>query len=171
MTNTPNTPESKDTPVTITIYSNRYKGMLREFTDKDIEPILFLVSKTNDNPSDVALPLGTIRDLFYEGASAVEGQRPVITVRINGREREVALAEAPSEMEPGFFDASIKLPPPAEPSGVMLRRMMEKIDEMRALIEELVSEVKLPEQSVPEPKHVLPMEPLGPEWTKDKDNG
>ena len=58
-----------------------------------------------------------------------------------------------------------------EPSGVMLRRMMEKIDEMRALIEELVSEVKLPEQSVPEPKHVPPMEPLGPEWTKDKDNG
>lgn len=74
------------------------------------------------------------------------------------------LAGAPAGANP-------HLPPPAEPSGVMLRRMMEKIDEMRALIEELVSEVKLPEQSVPEPEHVLPMEPLGPEWTKDKDNG
>lgn len=54
-----------------------------------------------------------------------------------------------------------------EPSGVMLRRMMEKIDEMRAQIEELVSEVKLPEQSVPEPKHVPPMEPLRPVYRED----
>lgn len=205
-----NTPESKDTPVTITMYGDRYKGMLREFDEPGTRPVLFIVG-TNDGTDDVALPLGTIRDLFYEGARrSARDKRQVITVRINGREREVTLAEPPSEMAPEFFPGTSKidqvtwltpsqrgpyvhyvdplrkdntaapylaapsesgatphLPPPSEPSGVVLRRMMKKIDEMKAQIEELVSEVKLPEQVVPEREHVVPMEPLRPVFPVD----
>lgn len=167
------TPEHKDTSVTIIMYGNRYKGVLREFTDNAVKPILFIVVKSNDNPSDVALPLGTIRDLFYEGVTLVEGERPVATiVEPNGHRREVALAEAPSEMAPELFPGTSKIdqvvwhtpptapaPAPAEPSGVGIRRLAKKIDEMRKVIDELVSEVKLPEQAVPEPVPVSPTVP------------
>lgn len=70
------------------------------------------------------------------------------------------ITQRPPFVPLGYYDPAFVRPPtPAEPSGVSIQRLAKKIDEMRKVIDELVSEVKLPEQAVPEPVPVSPTVP------------
>lgn len=98
------------------------------------------------------------RPSFFEnGTQRDDAERPVL----DGTQTNVdPFVPRPSFVPLGYYDPALVRPPtPAEPSGVSIQRLAKKIDEMRKVIDELVSEVKLPEQAVPEPVPVSPTVP------------
>lgn len=98
------------------------------------------------------------RPSFFEnGTQRDDAERPVL----DGTQTNVdPFVPQPSFVPLGYYDPAFVRPPtPAEPSGVSIQRLAKKIDEMRKVIDELVSEVKLPEQAVPEPVPVSPTVP------------